>query len=204
MLPLNPPFRSARPDDAALLAELVNYAGEGLPLYLWNQLAGPGEDPWDIGRQRAAREKGSFSYRNATVIEHEGEAAGCLVGYEVPDEPDPIPPDMPAMFVPLQELENLVPATWYVNVLAVLPGQRGKGLGARLLGLAEDTAHSLGKRGLSVIVSDANHGALRLYERSGYRETATRDMVKEGWRNEGSRWVLLVKELGAIPESALR
>lgn len=195
MLPLKPPFRAARPDDAPLLAELVNYAGEGLPLYLWGKLAGPGENPWDIGRQRAAREEGGFSYRNAVMIEHEGHAAGCLVGYELPDEPEPVPPDLPAMFVPLQELENLAPGTWYVNVLAVVPQHRGKGLGESMLGLAEDTARSLRKHGLSVIVSDANHGARRLYERRGYRETAARDMVKEDWRNAGSRWVLLTKAL---------
>ena len=39
------------------------------------------------------------------------------------------------MFVPLQELENLAPGTWYVNVLAVHPPFRGLGLGTKLLGL---------------------------------------------------------------------
>jgi RimJ/RimL family protein N-acetyltransferase len=48
---------------------------------------------------------------------------------------------------------------------------------------------------MSVIVSDANAGARRLYERCGYRETATRAMVKEGWQNEGRNWVLLTKAL---------
>jgi hypothetical protein len=47
---------------------------------------------------------------------------------------------------------------------------------------------------LSVIVSDANVGARRLYERSGYREIARRPMVKEGWDNAGREWVLLVKD----------
>ena len=60
------------------------------------------------------------------------------------------------MFVPLQELENLAPGTWYVNVLAVLPAFRGAGLGTKLLGLADDTGRKLGKRGMSVIVSDAS------------------------------------------------
>src|SRR5262245_52802192 len=94
-------------EDAPLLAELVNYAGEGLPLYLWSRMAEEGESAWDVGHRRAAREEGSFSYRNATIIEHDGDAAGCLIGYFIPDEPTPIPSDMPAMFVALQELENL-------------------------------------------------------------------------------------------------
>jgi GNAT superfamily N-acetyltransferase len=120
-----------------VLAELVNYAGEGLPLYLWGKMAGPGETASEVGEKRAARETGSFSYRNATIIEHEGHAAGSLIGYGVPDEPEPIPSDMPALFLPLQKLENLAPDTWYVNVLAVLPEYRGAGLGTKLLGLAE-------------------------------------------------------------------
>jgi ribosomal protein S18 acetylase RimI-like enzyme len=101
------------------------------------------------------------------------------------------------MFVPLQELENAAPATWYVNVLAVRPQFRGQGLGTALLGLADDTARSLGLGALSVIVSDANTGARRLYERCGYVERATRAMEKEGWENAGGNWVLLIRELGA-------
>lgn len=186
-------LRPAVAADAPLLAELVNHAGEGLPLYLWTQMAAPGESGWDVGRRRAAREEGSFSYRNATIIEHHGERAGCLIGYGIADEPQPIQSDMPAMFVPLQELENLAPDSWYVNALAVLPRFRGMGLGTRLLHRAEVIARALGGRGLSVIVSDANAGARRLYERCGYREAATRPMIKDGWRNDGRNWVLLKK-----------
>ena len=97
--------------------------------------------------------------------------------------------------MPLQELENLAPSTWYVNVLAVLPKYRGKGLGTQLLRLADETGRKLGKKGMSVIVSDANIGARRLYERCGYRETARRKMVKESWVNPGREWVLLTKPL---------
>jgi ribosomal protein S18 acetylase RimI-like enzyme len=189
------PFRHATKPDARLLAALVNFAGEGLPLYLWQKLAHAGETAWEVGVRRAEREEGSFSYRNATIIEHQGQAAGCLIGYEIPDTPDPIGSDMPPMFVPLQELENLAPATWYVNVLAVMPQYRNLGLGTQLLSLAERTGRTVGKRGMSVIVSDANEGARRLYERCGYRAAATRPMVKEGWVNEGENWVLLVKPL---------
>ena len=195
MTALRPPFRPAELADAAVLAELVNYAGEGMPLYLWEKMAGPGETAWDVGRKRAARDTGSFSYRNAVVIEHGGRCAGSLIGYAIGDQPAPIGSDMPPMFVPLQELENLAPSTWYVNVLAVLPEVRGHGLGSQLLELADETGRALGLRGMSVIVSDTNAGARRLYERHGYRLVATRTKVKEGWQNDGREWVLLTKEL---------
>ncbi len=187
-------FRPATKADAAALAELVNYAGEGLPLYLWTKLAKEDDDPWVIGRARAAREEGSFSYRNATVIEVDGECAGCLIGYEIPDVPKPVPADMPAMFVPFQELENLAPGTWYINVLAVQPRFRNRGLGARLIGLAEEMGRKAGKRGMSLIVADKNERARRLYERSGYSLRASRKMVIEDWDTPNEAGLLLVKD----------
>ena len=194
MIELELPFRRATPDDAPALAELINFAGEGLPLYLWGKMAEPGESAWDVGRRRARREAGGFSYRNAVVVEVDGRVIASLVGYPLPDEPAPIDyASMPAMFVPMQELENLAPGTWYVNVLASYPEFRGQGYGTRLLEIAERLATDAGKAGLSIIVADANAGARRLYERSGYREIATRPMVKEGWESPGKSWVLLVK-----------
>ena len=194
MTELRLPLRPARFDDAPVLAELVNHAGEGMPLYLWAQMASPGQSAWEVGVSRAARDTGSFSYRNAFVIESQETVAGCLIGYEIPDRPEPVSPDMPAMIRPLQELENLAPGTWYVNVLAILPAHRNSGLGTRLLGLAEELGRAARKRGMSVIVSDANPGARRLYERCGYGEAGTRPMVKEAWVNEGGNWVLLTKD----------
>lgn len=190
----NTRFRPASTEDAGVLTTLINHAGEGLPVYLWARMAGPGESPWAIGRARAVRETGSFSYRNAMIAETEGRVAGTLIGYAIGDEPEPVT-GIPPMFVPLQELENLALGTWYVNVLAVLPEFRNLGLGSTLLDRAEAAGHALGKHGMSIIVSSANHGARRLYERHGYAERARRTMVKEGWINDGKDWVLLTKPL---------
>ena len=46
--------RPARIEDADVPAELVDYAGEGLPSYLWHKIAGPGETAQEVGRKRAA------------------------------------------------------------------------------------------------------------------------------------------------------
>ena len=179
------------------MAEFINFAGEGLPLYLWTKMARPGETPWDVGRMRARREAGGFSYRNAVVMECGGEVVAGLVGYLLPDRPEaPEAPDydtLPAMFVPAQELENLAPGTWYLNALATCPQFRGRGCGARLLALAERLAKDQGAKGVSIIVSDANCGARRLYRRCGYREFAKRPMVKEDCKIPGENWLLLIK-----------
>jgi len=193
MIVLPADHRWATLDDATAMAELVNMAGEGMPLYLWEQAAKPGESAWDIGRRRAQRDAGAYSWRNTVIREIDGRVAATLIGYPLPDVPDPIDPDMPAMFVPLQELENLAPGTWYVNILATYPEYRGRGCGAALLEIAETLAAASLRRGLSLIVSDANTGARRLYERLGYAERATRPMLKESWANDGENWVLMVR-----------
>ncbi len=196
MINLNPPYRYATRNDALPMAELINIAGEGMPLYLWTNMAEPGVSPWDIGLQRATRESGSFSYRNTIVREDSGNVVAALMGYPLADSPDPVDYDeMPPMFVPLQQLEDLVAGTWYVNVLAAYPDCRGKGYGTDLLAIAEQLAVETGRSGLSIIVSDANGGARRLYERSGYVEIATRPMIKESWETAGENWVLLEKRL---------
>lgn len=202
MIHLEPPFRRATPEDANALAELINMAGEGLALYLWERMAEPGESPWEVGRRRALREEGGFSYRNAVLaLAEDGRVAACLIGYPLPDQPEPVDLERtPPMFVPLEELENLAQGTWYVNVLATYPEHRGRGLGTRLLRLADRIATAAGKNGLSIIVSDANHAARRLYERCGYRRRAERTMVKEAWRHVGARWLLLTKPLMPSPE----
>lgn len=195
MIDLAPPFRAATPDDAAHLAEFINMAGEGLPLYLWTKMADTGEEPWAVGRQRAQRTEGGFSYKNAVVMEADGRVAAGLISYKLPDEPAPIDYDtMPAMFVPLQELENMAPGTWYLNVLATYPEFRGQGLGTRLLAVAEQLAAAAGAKGLSLIVFDSNIDARRLYERLGYREVGQRPIVKEDWDCPADNSVLLVKD----------
>ena len=196
MIELQPPFRRATPGDAGVMTDFVHFASEGLALYLWTKMAGPGGDPWAFGRERAGRETGAFSYRNTIVAEHDGRPVAGLIGFALPEHAEPIPETMPAMFVPLQELENLAPGTWYVNVLAAYPEQRGRGYGGALLAVADRLAQDAGNSGLSIIVADTNTGARKLYERCGYREAGKRRMVKEDWQHPGIYWVLLTKPSG--------
>jgi hypothetical protein len=84
----SPIFRPARKADASALAVLVDIAGEGMPAYMWSTLASPGQSLLEVGRERAARETGGFSYRNAVVAEIDGEIAASLVGYRLDDPYD--------------------------------------------------------------------------------------------------------------------
>ena len=192
MIDLKPPIRRATAADAAALAEFINFAGEGLPLYFWRQIAGDGEDPWEIGRKRQVER---MEAGTAFVIDEGGGAVACLTGYPIPAIPEPVADDELDIFRPLIELENLAPSTWYVNILAAYPEHRGRGYGARLLALAEDIARNQKLSAMSIIISSGNEGARRLYERTGYTETARRPIVKDGWDCASDEWVLLVKRL---------
>ena len=122
MTGIEPALRRAAPEDAETLARLIDLAGEGIPAHLWRQAARDGESVWDVGRQRAARESGGFSYRNAEVCEAQGRPAGMLLGYRQPDPYDAGDLDeLPAIVRPLVELEALAPGSWYLNGLAVFP-----------------------------------------------------------------------------------
>ena len=192
MIPLDPPFRLATEADAPQLADLVNFAGEGLPLYLWQGLAEDGQDPWAVGR---ARQEAKAREGQIVVADLGDGAVASLTGYAIGPEPEPIGDDFPALFRPLQELENQAPDSWYVNVLACYPQFRGQGIGAALLEIADRIGRAEGLPRMSVIVADTNTGARRLYERHGYEETASAPCVKEKWDTDMENWVLLMKSL---------
>lgn len=188
---MNVLYRPGRKSDAPDLAVLVNYAGEGMPLAIWTSMAEPGQDPWDVGRIRAERDEGSFSWRNATVAEVDGVVAGMVVTYMTPSQPVEITEDIPKMFVPMVEMENLAPETLYINILAVKPEFRRMGIASKLM---LDAEMDKPERGMSVGVADKNTGAQAFYASLGYTEAGRKPVVAEmGWETEHEEWVLLLK-----------
>ena len=74
----------------------------------------------------------------------------------------------------LLDIEDAVAADeFHIDVLAVVPSSRGMGIGTALMLKAEEKAESAGKRMMSLGVISENDGAIRLYERLGYRTTRT-------------------------------
>ncbi|MCP4315612.1 MAG: GNAT family N-acetyltransferase [Hyphomicrobiales bacterium] len=110
-----------------------------------------------VSAERRVRPPGFPS--QSLVAEVYGKVAGCVCSYPI-DAPTPqeeyaaIRP----VFRALLELEDLSVGTHYVNVLAVYPEHRGKGIGSRLLAQAEGLAQSAT---MSLIVSDASRNAVR-------------------------------------------
>lgn len=193
---LQPPLRRARRGDAPDLVRLLDMAGRGLPSRLWAQAAAPGEGPFAFAQRRAERPDGSFSYRNACVVEAEGRVAGMLLGYR---QPDPYEPGdlaaLPDALRPLIELEAHAPGSWYISALAALPEFRGRGFGTRLLHLADALAHDSGAVRLSLIVAEENRNAFTWYQRNRFRSVARRPVVAIPGDPHTGDWLLMVKDL---------
>lgn len=189
---LEPPLRHFHPDDADAVARLNDMASGGLLLAQWTDEAGSAGDPWELGRlQQIDQMKSGW----VMIVLDQGQGVeAVLMGQAHSNEPvgtegvDPV-------WVPLVELENLVPGSWCLNVIATFPESRGRGHGAILMGKAEALAREGGHRALSLVVADANIDAIRLYHRYGFSEHARRPMVKGDWDGPGQDWVLMVKPL---------
>lgn len=188
-------IRKAEARDAAHLVRFINMAADDLPMHFWRKSVGPEGDPIAYGMERAARETGSFSFNSAWLAEVDGAVAACLLGYPAEDEPSPISPDTPPVFVPLLELEALAPGSWYLNVLATYDSFRGKGCGSALLATAEEITRADGRKTISLITADTHHDAQRLYAAKGYVEVARRPVVKGDWQVDASEWILMIKTL---------
>jgi ribosomal protein S18 acetylase RimI-like enzyme len=191
-----PTFRPATKADASALAVLVDIAGEGMPAYMWSTLKPPGQSVLEFGRERARRETGGFSWRNALVAEIDGEIAASLVGYRVDDPYDlDVLDETPEIVRPLVRLEAKAPGSWYVNVLATFPEFRRRGIGGQLLTIAERMGREEAAPSLSVIVASWNEGAGRLYRSAGYSALASEPAILfPGCPHKGD-WVLMVRSL---------
>lgn len=186
------PLRPFHPDDADTVARLNDMASGGLLLSTWTKAAGDGGDPWEQGRLQQIDQMNSGWVM--IVLDQGNGVEAVLMGQPHPDEPvntegiDPV-------WVPLVDLENLVPGSWCLNVIATLPECRGRGHGATLMAQAEALAREGGHGALALVVANANTDAIRLYHRNGFSEMARRPMVKGDWVGPGEDWILMVKPL---------
>ena len=165
-------FRAATAEDSRKIAELFSISSDGVVNYVWMTLASeyPGLEPVEIGAIRYASEEGNFSFTNCVLAEREGAVIGQLCTYPVAPAgaggPDGEPVD--PVLEPYARLD--VPDTLYISSLALLEGFRGMGLGTRMISIARDQARERGLDALSLLVFEQNAGALKLYEREGFRE----------------------------------
>lgn len=179
------------------MVALIDCAGYGMPMWVWSGMRKDEASVLEVGRRRAMREEGGFSYRNAHILESGNAVIGMVIGYRLNDPYDPgDTASTPEAFRPAIELEALVPGSWYVNVVAVHSEYRGQGFGSRLLKHASELARRAGSTTMSIIFESNNQGAYRLYQKLGYREKARRPRISFPGDPTGSEeWVLMTRPL---------
>jgi hypothetical protein len=118
--------RKAHKEECRSIAEQAIMAGEGIPAFFWAQSAQPHEDLIQVGAQSLLNEAETFSYRNVHVAEINGAVAGMMLAYRLPDEDGAEDLDsLPEFIRQLVELEQSVPGSFYINMLATFPEFRG-------------------------------------------------------------------------------
>ncbi len=103
------------------------------------------------------------------MCEIAGHVAGMMLGYRLSSEGEtPKLAGLCQSLRPLSVLEKRQPASFYINTLAIYPGNRNQGLGAVLLDAAERKARKARCSCLLLEVAEENVAALRFYQRHGF------------------------------------
>lgn len=189
-------LRPATPEDAPVMVDLVEIAGEGIPPFLWAGMAGPGQTARDVGLARARRSSGGFSYPNTTLAEMPGQPVGMVVAYPLAEPTDADRAEVAGLIPllrPVGELELEAPGSLYVNILGVYDGWRSRGIGATLIAATADSARQRGLARLSVQVFSQNHRAVSFYQRQGFAFAADRPIVAHPCYPYDDRVLLMLK-----------
>ncbi|MCL4530927.1 MAG: GNAT family N-acetyltransferase [Chloroflexi bacterium] len=195
-------IRPARPDDAMIAASLMRLT-MGRSADLFSDV----ESGWTSEKLLAAlfaHKGGRFSCQVGTVLEVDGKAVGLLVSY---------PASKMAMLdlaagrnllsvlgirpmirfakriSPMMNIREAERGEYYISNVGVAPEFQGNGYGAHLLSFAEEQARKFNLKKCSLIVDEHNNGAIRLYQRSGYK------IIFSGKLNGESGYYRMVKEL---------
>lgn len=187
-------IRPADKSDVEDIARLALIAGEGIPAWFWKQSAGNGQTIEQVGAEKLHSEQDNFSYRNVQVAVIDNQIAGMMLAYRLPDADDAEDLDeYPAFIRPMIELEQCVPSSFYINMLATFPDYRNMSIGTKLMNRVDRLAGDAGCTISSIAVFDQNEGALRLYRRLGYKIIENRPVVPHGSHPYDGNLLLLTR-----------
>lgn len=206
-------IRPARESDCNEIAILYRISSDGVADYIWSRLAEPGEDLLEVGRRRYARRDTNFSFENCTIVEPRSPGSGSDIKNEdedcearqnetneivamlvaFPMHVDPLYEERDRVLQPYSELEE--DDSYYVCGVAVMDTWRGRGIGSRLMALAETDAREKGFDKLSLLVFDQNRGAKSLYDRLGYKVIDSREVAPHPLIHYDGDILLMVKTL---------
>lgn len=191
--------RSATVEDCHHIASLALIAGEGIPAFFWSETLQSGERVEDVGAAEAGRTDQNFSYLNCVMAETATGIAGMLLAYRLPPATQKCDmSNLPAFIRPLIELEEEVPDSFYINMLAVYPAYRKAGIGEVLMAEVDARARSAGCDLSSLEVFEENGGAVRFYQRLGYETIDSRAVVAHDCCPHDGRILLMTRRVAQV------
>lgn len=185
-------LRAGTQGDALHIAQLANVAGEGMPGAYWTDIGQVGQDPLDLGKERAAMSEGVFSWRNVIMAEVNDDIAGMILTHPTDDAPFAFDETVHPLFRPFVRLINAARYATSVNMLAVYPQYRRKRIATALVEEVEDATFRRGTA--TFLVSDANEVGQQFCRSLSYEVVDQAPVVKGGWKTPASRWQLLRKQ----------
>ena len=163
-------LRPAVKSDIPHLARFLQMAGGGLMDAIYHDLI-PGRSVAETMEARFSNDASYSHYRYGTVAVADGEIAGGINLYALDDPAvhwkDPIvPEERRVVLQPFSYLE--APGGLYVDLIAVYPAFRSKGVGKLLLAFAVSEARGRGFPFVHLHVFEENGAAVKLYRGMGF------------------------------------
>jgi ribosomal protein S18 acetylase RimI-like enzyme len=175
-------FRPARPTDVDVAVPVLHSSMGGLADYLYS---GDPRHPVDAYLARMFQMAGHrFSWDVSFIAEVDGRAVGMLLSYpgrDINRLQFAFLLNLPHLYGwigALRVLWRVIPLTnapetdtdeYYVSNIGILPEFQSRGYGAELMALAEQKTREAGLPKCALAVDEENHGAIRFYERLGYK-----------------------------------
>jgi len=183
-------IRPARPEDAPQAAYLMYLSGPSFALAI---LGGPESRAVGVLRKLFPIPHHLYSHTYAFVAEAKGKVVGLFLGFDRKEWEAARramgrelgfkwfrivrPWHLPRMILPLLDLartfEPLSEEDYLIQMLAVLPEMRRRGIATKLMEFAAEQARSKGLKRLVLDVLIENEGARRFYEHAGFRAVKT-------------------------------
>ena len=183
-------IRPARPEDAPQAAYLMYLSGPSFALTI---LGGPESHAIGVLRKLFPIPNHLYSHTYAFVAEAKGKVVGLFLGFDRKEweaarramgrelgfrwfkivRPWHLPRVIPPLLDLARTFEPLSDEDYLIQMLAVLPKVRRRGIATRLIEFAAERARSKGLKRLVLDVLIENEGARRFYERMGFRAVKT-------------------------------
>lgn len=188
-------LKDAQPENASQIAPLMIEAGGGFYEFLYERL-GPESTLLQFINRAISADEGPYSWKNCMVAERDGHFAGFANAFPAwslrEQDLGSIPEERLAHLAPVNEIMDW--ESFFLSSIAVLPNDRGHGVGHVLLEGILNRAMQLGFQNVTLQVWEGNDRARRLYERHGFAVARTAILAPHPMLPKG-RSLLMRREL---------